>query len=407
MKIIDGGVTSAKGFKAACTAAGIKYKDRTDMAMLVSEQPCVTAGTFTRNLVKAAPVLWDRAIVENAGPAQAVVINAGIANACTGEEGFDACRKTAAAVQEICGFAPEQVFVASTGVIGAQLPVEKLTKGVQAMVPQLDASREAGHTAARAIMTTDTLPKEACVAVEIDGVTVTIGGMCKGSGMIHPNMGTMLCFITTDVVIEKALLQKALSETVDETYNMVSVDGDTSTNDTCLILANGLAGNAPIAEEGAAYEAFKEGLMAVNKALAMKIAGDGEGATALFEVIVKNAANREDARTLSKSVVTSSLSKAAVYGHDANCGRFLCALGYSGVDFDPDQVDMWFQSEHGTLQVAANGVILQYSEEKAAEIMTTEHFTVVCDMKQGTAEATAWGCDLTHEYVTINADYRS
>ena len=230
------------------------------MAMLVSEQPCVTAGTFTRNLVKAAPVLWDRAIVENAGPAQAVVINAGIANACTGEEGFDACRKTAAAVQEICGFAPEQVFVASTGVIGAQLPVEKLTKGVQAMVPQLDASREAGHTAARAIMTTDTLPKEACVAVEIDGVTVTIGGMCKGSGMIHPNMGTMLCFITTDVVIEKALLQKALSETVDETYNMVSVDGDTSTNDTCLILANGLAGNAPIAEEGAAYEAFKEGL---------------------------------------------------------------------------------------------------------------------------------------------------
>ncbi|MBR2263671.1 MAG: bifunctional glutamate N-acetyltransferase/amino-acid acetyltransferase ArgJ [Firmicutes bacterium] len=407
MNIIDGGVTSAKGFKAACTAAGIKYKDRTDMAMLVSEVPCVTAGTFTRNLVKAAPVLWDRQIVESGALAQAVVVNAGIANACTGEEGFDACRKTAAAVQQICGFAPEQVFVASTGVIGAQLPVDKLSAGVAAMVPQLADSREAGHLAARAIMTTDTLPKEVCVEVEISGTTVTIGGMCKGSGMIHPNMGTMLCFITTDVAIKKELLQKALYETVGETFNMVSVDGDTSTNDTCLVLANGLAGNAPIETEDAAYEAFKEGLMAVNKALAMKIAGDGEGATALFEVIVKNAADREAARTLSKSVVTSSLSKAAVYGHDANCGRFLCALGYSGIDFDPDQVDMWFQSEHGTLQVAENGVILRYSEEKAKEIMSTEHFTVICDMKQGDAEATAWGCDLTHEYVTINADYRS
>ena len=407
MKMIDGGVTSAKGFKAACTAAGIKYKDRTDMAMLVSETPCVTAGTFTRNLVKAAPVLWDRDIVTSGAGARAVVINAGIANACTGEEGFAACRKTAEAVKGICGFEPEEVFVASTGVIGAQLPVEKLEGGVKAMVPQLDGSREAGHKAARAIMTTDTKPKEACVEVEIAGTTVIIGGMCKGSGMIHPNMGTMLCFITTDAVISKDLLQKALSETVEETYNMVSVDGDTSTNDTCLVLAGGLAGNPAIETEGPDYEAFKEGLMAVNKALAMQIAGDGEGCTALFEVIVKNAASREDARILSKSVVTSSLSKAAVYGHDANCGRFLCALGYAGVDFDPNQVDMYFQSEHGELKVAENGVILPYSEEKAAEIMTTEHFTVLCDMKQGKAEATAWGCDLTHEYVTINADYRS
>ena len=407
MKIIDGGVTSALGFKAACTAAGIKYKDRKDMAMLVSDVPCVTAGAFTRNLVKAAPVLWDRQIVESGVGAQAVVVNAGIANACTGEEGFEACRKTAMVVQDILGFDVDQVFTASTGVIGAQLPIDKLTAGVQAMVPQLADSREAGHQAACAIMTTDTLPKEACVEVEIGGTKVTIGGMCKGSGMIHPNMGTMLCFITTDAVISKALLQKALSETVDETFNMVSVDGDTSTNDTCIVMANGMAANKPIEAEDADYEAFKEGLMEVNKTLAMKIAGDGEGATALFEVIVLHAADREAARTLSMSVVSSSLSKAAVYGHDANCGRFLCALGYSGVDFDPNKVDMWFQSEHGTLKVAEDGVILRYSEEKAAEIMSTEHFTVMCDMKQGDAEAVAWGCDLTHEYVTINADYRS
>ena len=407
MNIIDGGATSAKGFKAACTAAGIKYKDRTDMAMLVSEAPCVTAGTFTRNLVKAAPVLWDRAIVESGSEARAVVINAGIANACTGEEGFEACRLSAEAVQEICGFTPDQVFVASTGVIGAKLPVDRITAGITAMAPALDPSREAGHNAARAIMTTDTLPKEACVTIEIGGKIVTIGGMCKGSGMIHPNMGTMLCFITTDAAISKALLQKALSETVEETYNMVSVDGDTSTNDTCLVLANGLAGNDPIQEENEAYAAFKEGLMEVNRTLAMKIAGDGEGATALFEVIVEHAPSKEDAKVLSKSVVTSSLSKAAVYGHDANCGRFLCALGYSVVNFDPNLVDMYFVSEHGKLKVAQDGVILAYSEEKAAEIMTTEHFTVLCDMKQGEATATAWGCDLTHEYVTINADYRS
>ncbi len=407
MHIIDGGVTSAKGFKAACTAAGIKYKDRTDMAMLVSEVPCVTAGVFTRNLVKAAPVLWDREIVESGVPARAVVINAGIANACTGEEGFSACRQTATVLHDICGFEEKEVFVASTGVIGAQLPMDRITAGVQAMIPELTDSREAGHAAARAIMTTDTLPKEVCVQIPIGEVIVTIGGMCKGSGMIHPNMGTMLCFITTDAAISKELLQKALRETVDETFNMVSVDGDTSTNDTCLVLANGLAGNEAIESEDVAYAAFKEGLMEVTRTLAMKIAGDGEGCTALFECIVENAPSREAARTLSKSVITSSLSKAAVYGHDANCGRFLCALGYSGVDFDPNQVDMYFVSEHGVLQVAENGVILPYEEKEALKIMTTEHFTVRCDMKQGGQTATAWGCDLTHEYVSINADYRS
>ena len=407
MKIIDGGVTSAKGFKAACTAASIKYKDRKDMAMLVSEVPCVTAGVFTRNLVKAAPVVWDQQIVKSGVGAQAVVVNAGIANACTGEEGFDACRKTAAAVQAVLGFDIEQTFTASTGVIGAQLPMDKLTAGVQAMIPHLSDTREAGHQAACAIMTTDTLPKEVCVQFEISGTTVTIGGMCKGSGMIHPNMGTMLCFITTDAVISKTLLQKALAETAEETFNRVSVDGDTSTNDTCIVMASGLAANKPIEAEDADYETFKAGLMEVGKTLAMKIAGDGEGATALFEVIVQHAADIEAAKTLSMSVVSSSLSKAAVYGHDANCGRFLCALGYSGIDFDPNQVDVYFQSEHGTLKVAEDGVILRYDEAKAKEIMTTEHFTVICDMKQGDAEAVAWGCDLTHEYVTINADYRS
>ena len=404
MKIIDGGVTAAKGFKAASTAAEIKYKGRTDMAMVFSEVPCVAAGTFTTNVVKAAPVRWDQDIVYNHPGARAVICNSGIANACTG---FGYCRETAKAASESLGIPEDSVLVASTGVIGMQLPIDRIANGVKAMAPKLEGSREAGLEAAKAIMTTDTEKKEAAVEIEIGGKTVTVGGMCKGSGMIHPNMCTMLGFITSDVDISKELLQEALSEDIKDTYNMVSVDGDTSTNDTVLLLANGQAGNPKITEKNADYEEFKKALNYVNTTLAKKIAGDGEGATALFEVKVIGAATKAEAVTLSKSVVTSSLTKAAIYGHDANWGRILCALGYSGVQFDPEKVDLYFESKAGKIKIIENGVSTGYSEEEATKILSEEAVTAIADMKMGDASATAWGCDLTYDYIKINADYRS
>lgn len=407
MKIIDGGVTAAKGFKAASTAAEIKYKGRTDMAMVFSEVPCVAAGTFTTNVVKAAPVRWDQDIVYNHQGARAVICNSGIANACTGEEGFVYCRETSKAASESLGIPEDSVLVASTGVIGMQLPIDRIANGVKAMAPKLEGSREAGLEAAKAIMTTDTEKKEAAVEIEIGGKTVTVGGMCKGSGMIHPNMCTMLGFITSDVDISKELLQEALSEDIKDTYNMVSVDGDTSTNDTVLLLANGQAGNPKITEKNADYEEFKKALNYVNTTLAKKIAGDGEGATALFEVKVIGAATKAEAVTLSKSVVTSSLTKAAIYGHDANWGRILCALGYSGVQFDPEKVDLYFESKAGKIKIIENGVSTGYSEEEATKILSEDAVTAIADMKMGDASATAWGCDLTYDYVKINADYRS
>ena len=407
MKIIDGGVTAAKGFKAASTAAEIKYKGRTDMAMVFSEVPCVAAGTFTTNVVKAAPVRWDQDIVYNHQGARAVICNSGIANACTGEEGFSYCKETAKAASESLGIPEDSVLVASTGVIGMQIPIARIANGVKAMAPKLEGSREAGLEAAKAIMTTDTEKKEAAVEIEIGGKTVTVGGMCKGSGMIHPNMCTMLGFITSDVDISKELLQEALSEDIKDTYNMVSVDGDTSTNDTVLLLANGQAGNPKITEKNADYEEFKKALNYVNTTLAKKIAGDGEGATALFEVKVIGAATKAEAVTLSKSVVTSSLTKAAIYGHDANWGRILCALGYSGVQFDPEKVDLYFESKAGKIKIIENGVSTGYSEEEATKILSEDAVTAIADMKMGEASATAWGCDLTYDYVKINADYRS
>ncbi len=407
MKIIDGGVTAAKGFQAASTAAEIKYKGRTDMAMVFSEVPCVAAGTFTTNVVKAAPVRWDQDIVYNHQGARAVICNSGIANACTGEEGFSYCRATAEAAAKALGIPEDSVLVASTGVIGMQIPIDRIANGVTAMAPNLKGTREAGLEAAKAIMTTDTEKKEAAVEIEIGGKTVTVGGMCKGSGMIHPNMCTMLGFITSDVDISKELLQEALSEDIKDTYNMVSVDGDTSTNDTVLLLANGQAGNPKITEKNADYEEFKKALNYVNTTLAKKIAGDGEGATALFEVKVIGAATKAEAVTLSKSVVTSSLTKAAIYGHDANWGRILCALGYSGVQFDPEKVDLYFESKAGKIKIIENGVSTGYSEEEATKILSEDAVTAIADMKMGDAAATAWGCDLTYDYIKINADYRS
>lgn len=407
MKKTDGGVTAAKGFQAAGCAAGIKKEGTMDMAMIFSEVPCHAAGTFTTNVVKAAPVKWDQEIVYHQDGARVVVCNSGIANACTGAEGMGYCKETAAAASEMLKVPETAVLVASTGVIGQQLPIDRIKGGIAKLALMLEDSLEAGAMAARAIMTTDTHSKETAVSLEIGGKTVTIGSMCKGSGMIHPNMCTMLSFVTTDVSISKKLLQEALSEVVQDTYNMVSVDGDTSTNDTVLLLANGMAGNPEITEKNEDYEAFKAALFEVNKTQAMQIAGDGEGATALFEVKVVGAESKEQAVTLSKSVITSSLTKAAIFGHDANWGRILCAMGYSGAQFDPEKVDLYFESAAGKLQIIKDGVATDYSEEEATKILSEEKVTAVADIHMGTAEATAWGCDLSYDYVKINADYRS
>lgn len=407
IKQITGGVTAAKGFEAAAVAAEIKYKDRTDMAMIFSEKPCKAAGTFTRNLVKAAPVLWDQKVVKESSFAQAIVVNSGIANACTGEEGYRYCKETADCTAKTLGIPEDAVLVASTGVIGMQLPIQRIISGVEQLAAVKSGSTEAGHLAACAIMTTDTIPKEIAVSFSLNGKTVTVGGMCKGSGMIHPDMCTMLGFVTTDINISKELLQKALSSSINDTFNMVSVDGDTSTNDTVLLLANGMAQNDEITEENEEYQLFLQALNQVNTFLAKKIAGDGEGATALFEVKVIGAASKEQAVTISKSVVTSSLTKAAIYGHDANWGRILCAMGYSGAEFDPEQVDLFFESRAGRLQIVKNGVACDYSEEEAGRILSEPEVTAIADLKQGAFEATAWGCDLTYDYIKINADYRS
>ena len=406
MKKIKGGVTAPQGFSAMGLNAGIK-KDKKDMAMIYSVVPCTAAGTFTTNQVKAAPVKWDKNQVTSGADAQAVIINAGIANACTGEEGMGYCAQTAKAAAETLGVAEDGVLVASTGVIGMQLPIDKIAAGVKAMVPLLGDSLEKGTEASKAIMTTDTKNKQVAVQIDMNGTTVTIGGMCKGSGMIHPNMCPMLSFVTTDAAISKELLQEALSEDIKDTYNMISVDGDTSTNDTVLLLANGLAGNKEITEKNEDYALFCEALNYINETLAKKMAGDGEGCTALFEVKIVGAETKDQAKVLAKSVITSSLTKAAIFGHDANWGRILCAMGYSGAQFDPEKVDLFFESAAGHMQIIKDGVAVDYSEEEATKILSEPEVTAIADIKMGDAQATAWGCDLTHGYIDINADYRS
>lgn len=407
MKQIKGGITVVPGFEAAAAAAQIKYEGRTDMALIYSGVPCVAAGTFTTNVVKAAPVKWDQKIVKQGGAVQAIIVNSGIANACTGEEGMQYCEETAQTAAEVFGIQKEQVLVSSTGVIGKQLPMEKIQAGIHMLAQAKGNDKLCGAEAAEAILTTDTHKKEAAVQLEIGGKTVTIGAMAKGSGMIHPNMCTMLSFLVTDAVIEKEVLQKVLSEDVEETYNMISVDGDTSTNDTVLFLANGLAQNASICPGTEEYKAFAAAVHTVNEQLAKAIAGDGEGATALLEVEVVGAADKEQAKKISKSVVCSNLTKTAVAGHDANWGRILCAMGYAGVSFVPEQVDLFLESAAGTIQILSDGVAFPYSEEKATEILSEEKVKILADLKLGDGKATAWGCDLTHGYIDINADYRS
>ena len=365
MERIEGGVTAAKGFEAAHAAAGLKYKDRTDMALIYSQVPCVTAGTFTTNVVKAAPVKWDQQVVKSGKKSQAVIVNSGIANACTGAEGFGYCKDTADKAGEVLGIDPEGVLIGSTGVIGKQMPIEKLRVGIEALAPKKASTLEAGTEAAKAIMTTDTKEKEIAVTIQVKDTTVTIGGMAKGSGMIHPNLCTMLSFITTDAVITKEALQSALSEDVPDTYNMISVDGDTSTNDTVLLLANGMAENEEITCGTPEYEEFKA------------------------------------------AIVCSNLTKTAIAGHDANWGRILCAMGYSGAQFDPEKVDLFFESQAGKIQIIENGTAVDYSEEEATKILSEPEVTAIADVKMGQESASAWGCDLTHGYIEINADYRS
>ena len=396
MKQISGGVTAAKGFKAASAAAGIKYEGRTDMAMVCSEKPCTIAGTFTKNMVKAAPVLWDREIVRSGEKARAVIVNSGIANAGTGKEGMEICEKTAKIASEVLGIPEKSVLIGSTGVIGMQIPIERIEAGIRKLQPALSKSLEAGTEASKAIMTTDTVNKEFAYEIELpaadgDGtVTVTIGGMSKGSGMIHPNMCTMLCYITTDADIEKSLLQKAVSRIVDDTFNMISVDGDTSTNDTLLVLANGEAKNRKIMEEDESYALFYGALFTLCRELAMKMAGDGEGATKLIESQVIHMDTVENAKILAKSVITSSLVKAMVFGKDANCGRLLCALGYAGPEFDPEQVEIRMTGENGEILFCSGGKVLPFDEEKALAILSEEKVVFVSDMKMGEASATAW-----------------
>ncbi len=407
MKIIKGNVTTPKGFKAVGNFVGLK-KEKKDLTLILSENLCTAAGCFTQNIVKAAPVLWDMERVKTKeNKIKGIVINSGNANACTGITGLRDAEATAEVFAELAGCDKENVLVCSTGVIGVNLPMEKLLNGIKTTYPLLSNSFESGESAAEAIMTTDTFIKTICVEIELSGKKVTIGGMAKGSGMINPNMATMLCFITTDADISKKMLDKALSECVKDTFNMICVDGDTSTNDTVLILASGLAENDPITEENADYDTFKEALFEINKNLAVNCVKDGEGATKLMEVTASGIKTKDDARKLVNSVVSSNLFKAALFGADANWGRVLCAMGYSGAKFDPNLVTIVFRSKAGEILLMDKGSPIVFDENKAADILKESDIYIDINLKEGTETATAWGCDLTYDYVKINGDYRS
>ena len=403
MEILEGSITAPAGFAAAGIHAGLK-KAKKDMAAIVSACDAVTAATFTTNKVKAAPVIWDQGVLKG-GVARAVIVNSGNANACTGEDGLRDAETTAGIAASLLGTEKGKVYVSSTGVIGVKLDMERIVSGVRTLCPLVSA--DGGHEAAEAICTTDTFTKEAAASVMIGDVKVTVGGMAKGSGMIHPNMATMLSYITTDAVISQETLQHLLGATVEDTFNMISVDGDTSTNDTCIVLANGMAGNAEILYGTKEYEEFSEAFRHVLGTLARMITRDGEGAGRFIEMKVSNALSKEDARKLARSVVSSSLVKAAFFGSDANWGRIMCAMGYSGADFDPSLVDLSFTSPAGTIEVVHSGDPVPFDEDEAKRILLEKEITVAVDCHQGASSAVAWGCDLTYDYVRINGDYRS
>ena len=403
--IKNGTITDVKGFKAAGITAGLKKSGKKDLALIYSEYKAVSAAVFTKNLVKAAPILVDMENIKSENT-QAIIVNSGNANACTGEDGYKNAKKMTEIIAEKLNLHPTEVLVESTGIIGVQMDMEKVASGLEKIVPEL--SEEGGHNAGEAIMTTDTFPKNLAVKIEIGGKEVTIAGIAKGSGMIHPDMATMLAFLVTDISIDKKLLQKVFSKSTDDSYNMVSVDGDTSTNDMAGILANGAAGNTKITDENSEeFKIFKEALNFVNKELAKSIAKDGEGATKLIEGTTKNARTMEDAKKVSKSVITSSLFKAAVFGSDANWGRILCAVGYSGAELIVDKIEIFIKGEDKTIQVAKNGMGIDFGEEEVEKILKEEKVGVIVNLNDGNYDATAWGCDLTYDYVKINADYRT
>jgi len=402
----NGGVTSAKGFKASGIHCGLrKNKGKYDLACIFASHRCPTAAVYTTNRVFSSPITVTRENLAD-GMAQAVICNSGNANTCNGD-GYETASQMGELLAEGLGIDKKDIVVASTGVIGVPLPIEPIKNGIPALVAALGDDEKAETDAATAILTTDIKMKKTAVSFELDGKTVTIGGMCKGSGMIHPNMATMLGFVTTDAAITSAMLQKALREAVADSFNMVSVDGDTSTNDMVCVMASGEAGNNEIAYENEAYTLFVEGLKKVCTYLAMAIAADGEGATKLLQCNVINFSDKTGARLLAKSVIRSSLVKAAMFGSDANWGRVLCALGYAGVDFDPQKVDLYFRSKEGAIAVCRDGKGLPFDEDEAKKILLAKHVFIDCDMKDGDQRATAYGCDLSYEYVRINGDYRS
>ena len=404
MKFIDGGVTAAKGFIASGIHCGIrKNQTKKDLAMIKSDNLCSAAAVYTQNKVYGAPITVTRNNISN-GYAQAVIVNSGNANTCN-SDGVEKAQMMCDIAAKSLNIKADDVIVASTGVIGMSLDVTPIADSADELAAQMTGN--GGHDAAEAIMTTDTVSKECAVEIEIDGKTVTLGACCKGSGMIHPNMATMLCFMTTDAAISSEMLQKALSSVVVDTFNMISVDGDTSTNDMVCIMANGKAENTIIDCENEAFEIFKAALMEVSVKLSRKIAGDGEGAERLLECTVKNAPDISIAKNIAKSIICSSLVKTAMFGSDANWGRILCAIGYTPGDFRVDTIDVTLSSCKGSVKVCENGFGIEFSEEKAKEILLEDEIKLDIDMKQGSADATAWGCDLTYDYVKINGDYRT
>ncbi len=404
---INGAIIAPQGFEAAGIRTGVKRR-RKDLAIIYTKKPAVAAGVYTTNVVKAAPLLVTKDIVEKATPINAVIINSGNANACTGAQGLTNAWEMVEKTQKVLNLPARSVLVASTGVIGVQLQMDKILDGIEEIVTQLGTCEQSALNAAEGIMTTDTFVKGVAYEFEISGKTVKIGAIAKGSGMIHPNMGTMLGFVTTDAVISKELLQKALSESTKNTYNMISVDGDTSTNDMVVVLANGCAQNKPIeSEDSSDYKTFAQALDMVNKHLAKQIVLDGEGATKFLEVNIKGAKDEKSAKILAKSVITSNLVKTAFFGEDANWGRILAALGYSGVEFNPEGVSIEFFAQDKTLLLMTDGTPLEFDEDEAHELLKNKEITINVYMSDGESTASAWGCDLSYEYVRINGEYRT
>ena len=407
LKFIDGGVCAAQGFKAAGIHVGVKTHAnwKKDVALIVSDVDCAASAVFTKNVVKAAPIHVDKTHLAD-GKARAIIANSGNANACA-PHGEENAEKMCAAAAKAIGCKAEDVLVSSTGVIGQTLNVKVIEDGVPELYSALAATPEASDAAAHAIMTTDTVKKEVAVETTVGGKVVRMGGIAKGSGIIHPNMGTMLCFLTTDCAISPEMIRTALLETVNVSFNRISVDGDTSTNDSCMVLANGLAGNETITEKGEDYAAFLEALQALCTELAKKMASDGEGAKHLITCTVKGAADEAQAETVSKSVISSTLTKAAIFGADANWGRVLCAMGYSGAEFDPDKVDVHFTSAAGDIAVCEKGRGLDFDEDLAKKILTEHDVEINISLGEGEAACTCWGCDITYDYIKINGDYRT